>query len=94
MNNESTVPHWTERADCTKGIGTIDNDLQAAALSKRERQVAVLLALGDTCAEIAEQLGVTLKTAASHRRAVLDKLYLRNAVHLARLALRRGWVMP
>jgi DNA-binding NarL/FixJ family response regulator len=61
-------------------------------LTTRERGVAKLLAFGLTCHDIAEQLGIDVKTADSHRNRVLTKLCLRNTAELARDAIRVGFV--
>lgn len=59
-----------------------------AALSPRETQVAVMLAVGQTSREIAELLQISVKTIDTHRGQVMRKLRCRNNVELARLALR------
>lgn len=61
-------------------------------LSPREVDVALLLARGESCREIAPALGISIKTADTHRHNVLKKLKCRNAVMVARLALREGRV--
>ena len=63
-----------------------------AELTAREREVALLLAVGTGNREIARSLGVSVKTVDTHRGHVLRKLGLRNNVELARLAIRRGHV--
>ena len=63
-------------------------------LSPTQFKVAVALATGFTCREIAQQLGISVKTVDTHRGAVLRRLDLRNNVTLARLALREKWVGP
>lgn len=59
-------------------------------LSAREREVATMLALGATCAEIGSRLSISTKTVDTHRLRVLRKLELRSAVALARFAIRHG----
>lgn len=61
-------------------------------LSQRQKEVADLLALGFKNSEIADQLGISIKTIDTHRMMILKKLALRNNVDLARHALRQGWV--
>lgn len=63
-------------------------------LSERERYVAIRLAVGDRNVEIAELLGISVKTVDSHRNHLLKKLECRNNVELARLAIREGYVQP
>jgi len=62
------------------------------ALTPRELQFMRKLALGMGAREIAEDLGVSVKTADSHRANLLRKLGARNNVELARLALRHGLI--
>ena len=61
-----------------------------ARLSARERQVLVLLAHGHTHAEIAEQLGISVKTVETHRARLGEKLGLKTRADLVRLALDAG----
>lgn len=61
-------------------------------LSKRENEVALMLAVGKTCREIAEWLFVSVKTIDTHRGHIMKKLGTRNNVELARMALREGRV--
>lgn len=61
-------------------------------LTEREREVVLLLAVGKSGREIAEELKIHIKTFDSHRSQALKKLNLKNTVELARHALRVGWV--
>jgi two-component system, NarL family, response regulator NreC len=63
-------------------------------LSSREREVLQLVAEGCTNQDIADQLGLSIKTVQSHRAAVMDKLGLRDVTHLVRYAVRHGLVDP
>ena len=60
-------------------------------LTRSERAVAELLALGASCRQIAAQLGRHQKTVEKHRESVLDKYGLSGQPALARLAIREGW---
>ncbi len=64
----------------------------APALSSRETEVLRLIAEGRTTAEIAEDLGISVKTVETHRRQVMEKLDLRNIADLTKYALRIGLV--
>jgi DNA-binding NarL/FixJ family response regulator len=66
----------------------------ADPLTNRERQVLQLIAEGKTTKEIAVILGVTVKTAESHRSALMDKLDIHSTAELVRYAIRRGLVEP
>ena len=61
-----------------------------ARLSARERQVLVLLAHGHTHSEMAEQLGISVKTVETHRARLSEKLGLKSRSDLVRLALDAG----
>ncbi|MGH9414086.1 MAG: response regulator [Terriglobales bacterium] len=63
-------------------------------LGARERQVLQLVAEGKTTKEIANLLGIALKTAESHRTHIMDKLGVRNAAGLVRYAIRSGLIQP
>jgi two-component system, LuxR family, response regulator DctR len=65
-----------------------DRDLVAArlaSLTAREREVLDLLLGGRLNKQIAEALGVTMRTVEVHRARVFDKMGVRNAVELANL---------
>jgi DNA-binding NarL/FixJ family response regulator len=61
-------------------------------LSERERVVLVALARGLTYKDIAEQLGVGVRTIETYRRRVVEKLGLRTRADFLRYALELGWV--
>ncbi len=63
-------------------------------LTGRERDVAIRLMLGDTNREIADVLGISIKTVDTHRGHVLKKLGLKNNAKLALYAVKRGYVVP
>lgn len=64
-----------------------DDDYET--LSKRERQVLILLAEGKTSREIARYLGISVKTAMTHRAHVMEKLNLHSRAALIKYAFRR-----
>ena len=53
-----------------------------------------LVAEGRTTKEIAASLGVSAKTADSHRSNIMHKLNLHSVADLVRYAIRRGLVQP
>jgi DNA-binding NarL/FixJ family response regulator len=65
-----------------------------ATLTGREREVLQLVGEGYTNQEIADRLGISIKTVQAHRAAVMMKLRLRDVTHLVRYAVRRGIVDP
>lgn len=61
-------------------------------LTAKQAVVASMIARGASRAQVAEAIGCSVRTADSHRAVVLGKLKARNAVHLARMAIRLGLV--
>jgi len=59
-------------------------------LTTREREVLQLTAEGHTNAEIAARLGISSRTAETHRSNLMHKLSLHTQADLIRYALRRG----
>lgn len=59
-------------------------------LTQREKQVFKLLAEGKTSRDIAKYLGISLKTAMTHRANTMTKLALHSRAELIRYAIRRG----
>jgi DNA-binding NarL/FixJ family response regulator len=66
------------------------NDL----LTTRERQVLNLVVAGKATKEIASDLGISIKTAESHRVRIMKKLDTHNTAGLVRYAIRVGLVLP
>lgn len=61
-------------------------------LTKRERQVLHLIAEGKTNRQIAEELGLAIKTIDTHRSRLMHKLNIHDQTALVKYALRRGIV--
>ncbi len=64
----------------------------AHALSKRERQVLSLIVAGKSSKEIAAELGISFKTAVTHRSSIMGKLDVHEIASVVREAIRRGLV--
>jgi DNA-binding NarL/FixJ family response regulator len=62
-------------------------------LTSRERQVLQLIGEGRSSKEIATQLGISTKTAESHRTRLMQKLDIHDVASLVRYAIRRGLVV-
>jgi DNA-binding NarL/FixJ family response regulator len=60
------------------------------ALTDREKQVLKLIAEGRSNKEAAQVLGISVKTAMSHREHIMEKLDLHNRTDLIKFALRKG----
>jgi two-component system, NarL family, response regulator NreC len=69
-----------------------ETDLPGRGLSDRERQVLQLVAEGKTTKEIATLLGISVKTAESHRSNIMDKLDIHDTAGLVRYAIRHGLI--
>src|SRR5262245_35713421 len=65
-------------------------DREPDPLSSRERQVLQLIGEGKGTREIAGLLGVSVKTAESHRGRIMRKLQIRETAGLVRYAIRSG----
>lgn len=63
-------------------------------LSSRERQVLQLIAEGKLTKEVAGLLGISVKTAESHRSRIMEKLNTHGTAALVRYAIRRGIIEP
>lgn len=59
-------------------------------LTQRERQVLKLLAEGKTSRDIAKYLGISLKTAMTHRSNLMAKLDLHSRAEVIKYAIRKG----
>jgi DNA-binding NarL/FixJ family response regulator len=65
-----------------------------AGLTSREREVVQLIAEGCTTKEIAVRLGVSAKTADTHRTNVMHKLQIRDIAGITRFAIQHGMIEP
>jgi DNA-binding NarL/FixJ family response regulator len=71
-------------------LGKINTPSQA--LTPRELQVLQLVAEGKTTKEVAALLGISVKTAESHRTRIMQKLDVHETAGLVRYAIRRGLI--
>jgi len=69
-------------------------DSPADPLTARERQVLQLIAEGKSTKDAASLLGISVKTAESHRMRLMQKLDIHETASLVRYAVRRGLVQP
>jgi DNA-binding NarL/FixJ family response regulator len=67
-------------------------ELPADPLTSRERQVLQLVGEGKSTKDIASLLGISVKTAESHRARLMRKLDIHETASLVRYAIRRGLV--
>ncbi len=63
-------------------------------LTRRQREILQLIAEGRSTKEIAQLLGVSVKTVETHRSQLMDRLNIHDVPGLVRLAVRTGLVSP
>ena len=68
--------------------GSRDASEPGQRLSAREREIVQLIAEGKSNKEVAEALGISVRTAETHRASVLRKLNLNSVADLVRYAIR------
>jgi PAS domain S-box-containing protein len=83
-------------SDRKRGIFTPDQESVRLvfSLTERERQVLVLVAQGKSTKETASHLGISYKTADSHRSRILEKLGVHETASMVRYAIRAGLIEP
>ena len=86
----------TDIGDRRSGVFTPDEDSvrMVFSLTERERQVLVLIAEGKSTKEAAARLGISYKTADSHRSRILEKLGVHETASMVRYAIRAGLIEP
>ena len=62
------------------------------AITPRERQVLTLIASGKSSKQIANELGISFRTAVCHRYRLQQKLNAHNTADLTRAAIRMGLI--
>jgi DNA-binding NarL/FixJ family response regulator len=65
-----------------------------AALTPRQREILQAVAEGRSSREIADRLGLSLRTVETHRAQIMDRLGERDLAGLVRFAVRVGLVTP
>jgi len=81
--SEDLVKEYLEGGEAGGGGGS---------LTAREREVLRLIAQGLKNREIADELGIAVKTVETHRTKIMQKLDLHNSAELAAYAIRRGLI--
>lgn len=69
-------------------------ELPPDPLTAREREVLQLVAEGKTTKKVATLLGISVKTAESHRNRIMEKLNIHDTASLVRYSIRRGLIEP
>jgi len=70
------------------------NESEVTVLTSRENEVLQLLAEGKTNKEVASILGISTRTAETHRADIMHKLDLKSLSDLVRYAVRNGVIRP
>ena len=68
--------------------------IDAGPLSRREREVATLVASGGTNRQIGERLFITERTIEGHIERIMNKLGVRSRTEVAMWVVERGLVSP
>src|SRR5512134_3826943 len=71
-----------------------NKDVKTNPLSPREREVLQLIAEGKSTKEVGAILGISVKTAESHRTRIMEKLDIHETATLVRYAIRQGVIQP
>jgi DNA-binding NarL/FixJ family response regulator len=66
----------------------------AAALTPRQREILQLIATGHSTKEIAQALGISVKTVETHRTQLMERIGIHDIAGLVRYAIRVGIVPP
>jgi predicted ATPase/DNA-binding CsgD family transcriptional regulator len=81
-----------EVIDHALGYGEAETVIDAGPLSRREREVAILVASGLTNREIGERLFIAERSAEGHVERIRNKLGMRSRTEVASWAVERGLV--
>jgi DNA-binding CsgD family transcriptional regulator len=76
--------------ELVKENSMLKNMLILQSLTKREKEIAGLIANGKTDKEISNELFISLKTAKTHRNNIIKKLNLKNTADLVRFAVENN----
>jgi DNA-binding NarL/FixJ family response regulator len=72
------------------GYSCSDQLPQFNKISKKEREILLLIAEGEKTRDIAQKLGVSIKTVETHRRNIMKKLSIFNVAGLTKFAIKEG----
>jgi DNA-binding NarL/FixJ family response regulator len=93
---EKAVHDWNDGAkdavDEPAGIPAAAPPKSVSLLSKREREIVMLLSNGYAALNIAAKLNIARTTVRNHISNVLQKLEVHSRVEAVALSIRRGWI--
>jgi two-component system response regulator NreC len=72
--------------------GHLNRVRRSPSVSDREKQVLHMMAVGHSNKEIAESMGITIKTVEVHKANAMRKLQLRGRIDVVRYAILHGWL--
>ena len=72
----------------------LGGEAELAVLTPRQKEILQLIAEGQSTRQIAESLGVSIKTVEAHRANLMDRLNIFDIAGLVRLAVRARLVSP
>lgn len=88
-------PYFTPRVSAVVLQGYLNPEVQRPGdLTAREREIIQLIAEGKATKEIAQMLGISAKTAETHRNNLMRKLDLHSTADIVRYAIRNQIVQP
>ena len=67
-------------------------ELAGPKLTTREREVAQLMAEGESTRTISEALTISIKTVETHRMNIMKKLNAKSPADIIKYALKKGWI--
>ena len=79
-----------DKSYVSQTTGFAPQSVSPIPLTRREREILILIAGGTTTPDIAERLGISPLTARKHRENLMRKLNLHNAAELTAYAVRLG----
>ena len=88
-------PHFSEdiaRAALSEFVNTGGKKEPFAQLTAREREVLVLIAEGKGNKEIADQLGIGVRTIETHRERIMRRLNIHSVAGLTKYAIANGLI--
>ena len=88
-------PYFTPKVSAVVLEGYLKPDIQETQeLTPREREIIQLIAEGRATKEVAEVLGISVKTADTHRTNLMRKLNLHSTAEVTRYAIRNQIIQP
>ena len=78
----------------SRGARTEASGTEREAITPREREIIQLLAEGYSNKAVAAKLGISVKTAETHRATIMRKLGASSVVEIVRYAIRNGIAQP